>query len=152
MSPTRDDSRTDKVLRWSLAAWGLAAALLVGAVVLARAFGDPWSATALALVASGRVPRECGVQVALIDLLCARGAEPEASSATAWCPHQQNAARKRLPPETLVRACSTSACASGPSGSSRSACVVMNSCSACSIWERNPVASHPVCCSVTRRA
>ncbi len=32
----------------------------------------------LALVASGRVPRECGVQVALIDLLCARGAEPKA--------------------------------------------------------------------------
>lgn len=29
----------------------------------------------LGLVATGRVPRECGVQIPLIDLLCARGAE-----------------------------------------------------------------------------
>lgn len=32
---------------------------------------------ALGLVATGRVPRECGVQVALIDLLCDRGADPD---------------------------------------------------------------------------
>jgi hypothetical protein len=32
---------------------------------------------ALGLVATGRVPRECRVQVALIDLLCDRGADPE---------------------------------------------------------------------------
>jgi peptide-methionine (S)-S-oxide reductase len=31
----------------------------------------------LGLVCSGRVPRECGVQVALIDLLCEYGAEPD---------------------------------------------------------------------------
>jgi hypothetical protein len=31
----------------------------------------------LGLVATGRVPRECGVQVALIDLLCDRGANPK---------------------------------------------------------------------------
>ena len=30
----------------------------------------------LALVCSGRVPRECGVQVPLIDLLCSYGADP----------------------------------------------------------------------------
>ena len=32
---------------------------------------------ALGLVATGRVPRECGVQVPLIDLLCDRGADPD---------------------------------------------------------------------------
>jgi hypothetical protein len=32
---------------------------------------------ALGLVCSGRVPRECGVQIALIDLLCEYGAAPE---------------------------------------------------------------------------
>jgi len=32
---------------------------------------------ALGLVATGRVPRECGVQVALIDLLCKHGADPD---------------------------------------------------------------------------
>ncbi len=32
---------------------------------------------ALGLVATGRVPRECGVQAALIDLLCERGATPD---------------------------------------------------------------------------
>ena len=31
----------------------------------------------LTLVATGRVPRECGVQVPLIDLLCERGANPD---------------------------------------------------------------------------
>jgi len=33
---------------------------------------------ALALVASGRIPRECGVQIALIDLLIDAGASPDA--------------------------------------------------------------------------
>jgi hypothetical protein len=32
--------------------------------------------SALALISSGRVPRECGVQVALLDLLCDYGADP----------------------------------------------------------------------------
>ena len=32
---------------------------------------------ALGLVSTGRVPRECGVQVALIDLLCDRGSDPD---------------------------------------------------------------------------
>ena len=30
----------------------------------------------LGLVASGRVARECGVQIAMIDLFCRRGANP----------------------------------------------------------------------------
>jgi len=34
---------------------------------------------ALALVCSGRVPRECGVQVALTDLLCDYGADPDSA-------------------------------------------------------------------------
>jgi hypothetical protein len=39
---------------------------------------------ALGLVSTGRVPRECGVQVALIDLLCDYGADPNgAAHATA---------------------------------------------------------------------
>lgn len=37
----------------------------------------------LGLVASGRVPREQGSQVALIELLCERGADPDAAMATA---------------------------------------------------------------------
>ena len=37
----------------------------------------------LGLVCSGRVPRECGVQLELIDLLCDRGAEAESSVQTA---------------------------------------------------------------------
>jgi hypothetical protein len=32
---------------------------------------------ALGLVATGRIPRECGVQIALIELLCARGARAD---------------------------------------------------------------------------
>ena len=35
--------------------------------------------SALALVCSGKVPRECDVQVPLIDLLCDRGADPNAA-------------------------------------------------------------------------
>jgi hypothetical protein len=31
----------------------------------------------LGLVATGRVPRECGVQIAIIELLCRRGADPD---------------------------------------------------------------------------
>ncbi len=37
----------------------------------------------LALVASGRVPRECKVQLPLIDLLCRHGAEPDSALHTA---------------------------------------------------------------------
>lgn len=40
----------------------------------------------LGLVCSGRVPRECGVQIALIDLLCQYGADPNAGLAPAL-PH-----------------------------------------------------------------
>lgn len=35
---------------------------------------------ALGLVSTGRVPRECGVQLALIDLLCDAGADPHAAA------------------------------------------------------------------------
>ncbi len=37
----------------------------------------------LGLVASGQMPRECGVQVALIDLLCRYGADPGSAMVTA---------------------------------------------------------------------
>jgi hypothetical protein len=37
----------------------------------------------LMLVATGRVPRECGVLLALIDLLCDRGADPDSAIETA---------------------------------------------------------------------
>ncbi len=37
----------------------------------------------LALAASGRVARECGVQIALLDLLCDHGANPEAAMGAA---------------------------------------------------------------------
>jgi len=40
----------------------------------------------LGLVCSGRVPRECGVQVAMIDLLCSYGADPNAGMGPAL-PH-----------------------------------------------------------------
>lgn len=38
---------------------------------------------ALGLVATGRVPRECGVQLALIDLLCDSGADPNTAARAA---------------------------------------------------------------------
>jgi tetratricopeptide (TPR) repeat protein len=48
--------------------------------VILEAGAERRSATdALELVSSGRVPRECGVQVPLIDLLCDYGAEPNAA-------------------------------------------------------------------------
>ena len=49
------------------------------AVVLDAGGGDDRSSVekTLGLVASGRVARECGVQVPLIDLLCERGADPD---------------------------------------------------------------------------
>jgi hypothetical protein len=37
----------------------------------------------LGLVATGRVPRECGVQIPLIELLCDRGADPQAAAEAA---------------------------------------------------------------------
>lgn len=47
--------------------------------------GAPKSALneTLMLVATGMVPRKCGVQLALIDLLCDHGADPDAAIATA---------------------------------------------------------------------
>jgi hypothetical protein len=49
----------------------------------------------LALVSSGRVPRESGVQIALIDLLVERGANPEAAVMPALV-HQEIDAVRRL--------------------------------------------------------
>ncbi len=40
---------------------------------------------ALGLVCSGRVPRECGVQLPLIDLLCDYGADPNRAMSAALC-------------------------------------------------------------------
>lgn len=59
----------------------------------------------LGLVCSGCVPRECGVQVALIDLLCDHGADP-ASALAAALPHAEfeavNALIRRGAPVDLM--------------------------------------------------
>jgi hypothetical protein len=39
--------------------------------------------SALSLVSSGRIPRECGVQISLIDLLCDYGGDPNSGMPTA---------------------------------------------------------------------
>jgi len=68
--------------------------------------GSPLSARneALNLVATGRVPRECRVQILLIDLLCDHGADP-ASATTAAALHGEfeavNALLRRGAPVTL---------------------------------------------------
>ena len=49
----------------------------VARVLLDAGAGADAATAALELVASGRVPREQGAQVPLIDLLCSRGAQPE---------------------------------------------------------------------------
>jgi hypothetical protein len=49
----------------------------VARVVLDAGAGAEARDEALGLVATGRVPRECGVQERLIDLLCAAGADPQ---------------------------------------------------------------------------
>ena len=49
----------------------------------------------LALVCSGRIPRECGVQIALIDLLCDHGADPDRAMPVAL-PHGEFAAAQAL--------------------------------------------------------
>ena len=50
---------------------------------------------ALGLVCSGRVPRECGVQDALVDVLVAEGARPDAAMLSALA-HRERAAVERL--------------------------------------------------------
>jgi Ankyrin repeats (3 copies) len=50
---------------------------------------------ALGLVSSGRVPRECGVQLSLIDLLVEAGADPGSALVSALA-HEENAAAERL--------------------------------------------------------
>lgn len=50
---------------------------------------------ALGLVASGRVPRECGVQVALIELLCGAGADADGATHVAAA-HGEFAAAEAL--------------------------------------------------------
>jgi hypothetical protein len=50
---------------------------------------------ALALVCSGRVPREAGVQGALIDVLCGAGANPD-NAVLAALAHQEREALERL--------------------------------------------------------
>ena len=57
---------------------------VVGAVLEAGAKADHAAMDrTLGLVSSGRVVRECGVQIPLIDLLCDYGAEPDAAMAAA---------------------------------------------------------------------
>ena len=50
---------------------------------------------ALGLICSGRVPRECGVQLGLIELLIATGADPGDALVSALA-HRENAAGERL--------------------------------------------------------
>ncbi len=52
---------------------------------------------ALGLISTGRVPRECGVQIALIDLLCDRGCDPDGALEAAVAHGEFEAA------ETLMR-------------------------------------------------
>jgi len=49
----------------------------VARVIIEAGAEPPALNEALGLVATGRIPRECGVQRALIDLLCDHGAEPD---------------------------------------------------------------------------
>jgi hypothetical protein len=51
---------------------------------------------ALGLVCSGRVPRECGVQVPLIELLCRSGADPDAATLLALAHGEFEAVRALL--------------------------------------------------------
>ncbi len=51
----------------------------VAEVILAAGVEQAAINETLGLVVSGRVPRECGVQTALIDLLCDYGADPQSS-------------------------------------------------------------------------
>lgn len=51
----------------------------VARVVLAAGAGRASVDATLGLVCSGQVPRECGVQVPLVDLLCGHGADPAAA-------------------------------------------------------------------------
>jgi hypothetical protein len=50
----------------------------------------------LGLVCSGRIPRECGVQVSLIDLLCKYGADPDTAMGTALLHGEFEAAKALL--------------------------------------------------------
>lgn len=65
-------------------------------IILSAGGGDSSSLNeTLGLVASGQVPRECGVQGALIDRLCAAGADPDAAMAPALL-HGEFAAAEAL--------------------------------------------------------
>jgi ankyrin repeat protein len=48
------------------------------------------------LVATGKVPRECGVQIPLIDLLCDRGADPDCAAQAAAVLFELDAVRSLL--------------------------------------------------------
>src|SRR5689334_316070 len=57
---------------------------IAGVILDAGAQADRQSVqSTLNLVSSGRVPRECGAQIALIELLCDRGADPDAAMGAA---------------------------------------------------------------------
>jgi len=55
----------------------------IAGVILDAGAEQPALNETLELVASGRVPRECGVQIPLVELLCARGADPNTAMRTA---------------------------------------------------------------------
>ena len=65
-------------------------------VILDAGADRPAMSAALGLVASGRVPRECGVQTALIELLCRRGADPQGALLPALGEHEFEAAEALL--------------------------------------------------------
>jgi hypothetical protein len=79
--------------------------------VIVEAGGDQVD-YALELVASGRVARECGVQVALIDFLADAGADPRAALVAALAHREEEAVRallRRGAPLTLAAAVATGA-------------------------------------------
>ena len=67
----------------------------VAEVILAAGVEQSALDGALGLVATGRVPRECGLQLPLLDLLCQRGADPN-GAALAAALHSELAAAEHL--------------------------------------------------------
>ena len=96
----RDDYFTDPYLLWYVAenpirTGRLPANIVDVARVLVEAGADQFD-YALELVASGCVPRECGVQVALIDFLVDAGADPGGSRLTCALAHREREAVEAL--------------------------------------------------------
>jgi hypothetical protein len=68
----------------------------VARVILDAGFEQSSLDETLMLVATGCVPRECGVQIALIDLLCDRGADPNRAAQAATVLFEMHAVKALL--------------------------------------------------------